>query len=224
MNAFISFLLNEINRKSAVALGRGFGSSSIKTEVKSVRKLLLEPPRLAIDIGGNIGRYSEELLAVYPEIELHIFEPSLTNVKNLNEKFEKKSNVSIVPFAVSNKYATVQLFSNETGSGLASLIKRDLGHINLEFNSIEWVEAMPFEDYWKSKLQSRNIDFVKLDIEGHELTALEGFGNAIDSVNLIQFEFGGCNIDSRTFFRDFWRFFIRIILRSGALVLLVLSK
>jgi len=64
-----------------------------------------------------------------------------------------------------------------------------------------------FEDYWKSELGSENIDFVKLDIEGHELDALNGFGDALKFIKVIQFEFGGCNIDTRTFWQDFWYFF-----------------
>jgi hypothetical protein len=32
------------------------------------------------------------------------------------------------------------------------------------------------------------------------------FNHAID---IVTFEFGGCNIDTRTFFRDFWVFFQR---------------
>jgi hypothetical protein len=47
---------------------------------------------------------------------------------------------------------------------------------------------------------------VKMDIEGHELTALKGFGAALDVARVLQFEFGGCNIDSRTYFQDFWYF------------------
>ena len=46
-----------------------------------------------------------------------------------------------------------------------------------------------------------------MDIEGHELDALRGFGEALKHIDVIQFEFGGCNIDTRTFFQDFWYFF-----------------
>jgi hypothetical protein len=48
---------------------------------------------------------------------------------------------------------------------------------------------------------------VKIDIEGHELSALRGFGSALDSTRVLQFEFGGTDIDTRTFFQDFWYFF-----------------
>ena len=49
---------------------------------------------------------------------------------------------------------------------------------------------------------------MNLDVEGHELDVLEGFGKLILKTKLIQFEFGGCNIDTRTYFQDFWYFFL----------------
>lgn len=48
---------------------------------------------------------------------------------------------------------------------------------------------------------------MKLDIEGYELQALESFGSALAVTKVIQFEFGGCNIDTKTYFQDFWYFF-----------------
>jgi hypothetical protein len=73
-----------------------------------------------------------------------------------------------------------------------------------------------FDDYWKTTEFGKSddksndntiIDYVKIDVEGHELDVLEGFGSIIDNVRIIQFEFGGANIDTRTFFQDFWYFF-----------------
>ena len=54
-----------------------------------------------------------------------------------------------------------------------------------------------------------SIDFLKLDVEGHELAALKGGKKMFEEgkVKIVQFEFGGCNIDSRTFFRDYYNFF-----------------
>jgi len=50
------------------------------------------------------------------------------------------------------------------------------------------------------------VDFLKLDVEGHELEVLKGAEQRLttDRISAIQFEFGGCNIDSRTFFQDFF--------------------
>jgi hypothetical protein len=74
-------------------------------------------------------------------------------------------------------------------------------------NAIETVHTIRFEDYWKSTLASRTIDLAKLDIEGFELAALRGFGEAIRKTRVVQFEFGGCNLDTRTNFQDFYYFF-----------------
>jgi hypothetical protein len=50
------------------------------------------------------------------------------------------------------------------------------------------------------------ISLLKLDVEGHEFRVLKGAENLVSSssIDLIQFEFGGCNIDSRTYFQDFF--------------------
>ena len=83
---------------------------------------------------------------------------------------------------------------------------RNLDHIGIMFDRVETVKTITFEEYWVQKMDRSEIDFVKLDIEGHELQALKGFGEALKHVGLIQFEFGGTHIDSRTYFRDFWEF------------------
>lgn len=47
---------------------------------------------------------------------------------------------------------------------------------------------------------------MKLDAEGHELQVLHGAERLLahNTIDIIQFEFGGCNIDSRTCFQDFF--------------------
>jgi len=50
------------------------------------------------------------------------------------------------------------------------------------------------------------INFLKLDTKGHEYKILQGAKNMLEEkkIERIQFEFGGCNIDSKIFFQDFW--------------------
>jgi hypothetical protein len=50
---------------------------------------------------------------------------------------------------------------------------------------------------------------LKIDTEGHELDVLNGALNMIKNkkTQIVTFEFGGCNIDSRTYFQDFYYFF-----------------
>ena len=109
--------------------------------------------------------------------------------------------------AVSDTAGQATLFSDSPGSGLASLTQRRLSHVNISLDMAAEVRTIRFEDYYKAELEGRLIDIAKLDIEGYELSALRGFGKAIEYTRIVQFEFGGCNIDTRTFFQDFWYFF-----------------
>ena len=47
---------------------------------------------------------------------------------------------------------------------------------------MESIGTIRFEDYWKKKLGSGKIDILKMDIEGHELDALAGFGDALNYI------------------------------------------
>lgn len=202
------FLAADVEKIAANAQGKGYGAATIEKEILYCHQFLNYQTKLAVDIGGNVGDYTAELRRTNPQLEIHIFEPASVNVVKLNFRFKSDELVKIVPLAVSDKASSEAiLFSDEFGSGLASLTHRKLDHFNILFNATESVETVLFEDYWKNKLQSRNIDIIKIDIEGHELAALNGFGDALNAVKVIQFEFGGCNIDTRTYFQDFWYFF-----------------
>jgi len=200
-------LLRHIERAAARAQGKGYGAATIKQEVNVIESLLLRQPKLAIDIGGNVGEYTAELRSKNPYLEVHIFEPSATNIEKLRGRFEDDSLVRVAPFALGDSAGTTTLFSNKPGSGLGSLTQRRLDHFNISFDTREMVGIIRFEDYWKKDLQSRSLDIVKIDVEGHELTVLNGFGGALVVTRVLQFEFGGCNIDTRTYFQDFWYFF-----------------
>ena len=209
MNLYKFFSL--VERFSQYFQGKGYGGFSINSEVKSIKKLLKldRDVRVAIDIGGNIGDYTEALMETFPGIEVHTFEPSESNVKKLKLRFSKQKKIKTQQFGVSNKNDTMTLYSNKEGSGLASLSKRKLEHLGIDFNLEEKVKIIRFEDYWVDSLERREIDILKMDIEGYELFALEGLGSAIKHIKTIQIEFGGANIDTRTFFQDFWYFFVQ---------------
>jgi FkbM family methyltransferase len=199
-----------MERSAALLQGKGYGSASIAREISLASRLLHGSgysPKLAVDIGGNVGKYSAELRRRYPEMEIHIFEPAATNIGILTAKFGEDERVRIMPAAVSGETGTATLFSDSPGSGLGSLTQRRLDHFQIDFNTKESVSTIRFEDYWEKALGHRVIDLAKLDIEGHEMDALKGFGDALRRTRVVQFEFGGCNIDTRTYFQDFWYFF-----------------
>jgi FkbM family methyltransferase len=198
-----------LEKLSAFAQGKGYGSRSIRQEIAVFRRMVKSsnPQLLMIDIGGNIGDYTCNLRKNFKQAEIHVFEPSSVNVDKLSNRFQYDPLVIINPVGVSNSEGSFLLYSNEPGSGIASLSKRRMDHFNVDLSFSEQVQTIRFENYWINQLSRRRINLVKLDIEGHELDALTGFGSAIEAIELIQFEFGGCNLDTHTTFQDFYYFF-----------------
>ena len=201
-------VLRALEKQVLRGLGKGHGTKSIAAEIATIARLLGPGDvRLCVDIGGNVGNYTAALRAAYPAARVVTFEPSATNIARLTARFGSDPQVTLVPAAVSDRTGEAQLWADTPGSGLGSLTKRDLGFRNLSFEATETVRTLRFDDYWRETLGAARIDILKLDIEGHELDALRGAGAALDHVRAVQFEFGGTNIDTRTFFKDFWDFF-----------------
>ena len=50
------------------------------------------------------------------------------------------------------------------------------------------------------------IDLLKVDVEGHELSVFKGMKQMLDNgqVKVIQFEYGGCNLDAKVYLVDIW--------------------
>ena len=187
-----------------IGIGWG-GQRTVVSEVRYV-KSIIKDGSIFVDCGGNIGNYSNQIIKEFNNPEIHIFEPCLKNRDILLERFDNK-NIKINNVGLSNKTSDSILFSDKSGSGLASLTKRKLDHLYIDFNIEEQIKVIQFKDYWDTQIDSKFIDLFKIDVEGHEMDVLEGIGDKISNIKLIQFEFGGCNIDTRSFFQDFWYFF-----------------
>ena len=202
----LEILENEIMQK----LGKGWGSSTVSLEVDALRKLAEEfgiRIRGAIDVGANVGDWPIAFIKTFPGIQIYSYEPQVTAFGLLRETFGKLdlSHVHAIRAAlVPNATGEVKLFKDIDGSGLASMYPRRLEHFNIDFSLVESVPSQSFSDLARS-LGSQEINVLKLDIEGGELGLLEAIFDQSDfKFDLIQFKFGGCNIDSRTFFQDFW--------------------
>ncbi len=188
-------------------LGFGYGAESLESEIKSF-KSFIPNGKVFIDVGANKGLYTDALMKQFPKFSnVFLFEPSSTNFDILMEKFEKIDGIVLNKQGLAEKNSDSTLFSDKAGSGLAGLSKRKLDHFGIDFNFKEEIKIIRFDDYWQKENNQLAIDLFKIDVEGHELSVLEGVGSIINYIKIIQFEFGGCNIDTRTYFQDFWYFF-----------------
>jgi FkbM family methyltransferase len=185
--------------------GKGYQVPSLEHEVWMARRFLPQSGGIVFDVGAHRGEWTRELLRQAPGIaEVHCFEPSASHWPEIAAIGDPR--VRLVQAAVADSVGEAVLYSTEPGSVLASLTARDLSHMGLTFEHTERVRTLTLDSYLQSGAIER-VDYLKLDVEGHELAALRGADAALrrKAINALSFEFGGCNIDTRVFFRDFWK-------------------
>jgi FkbM family methyltransferase len=199
--------LRKVEEKAAHLRGKGYGTETVDREVASALRLLGTAPSLVIDVGANVGIYAATMRRLAPNAEIHMFEPSASCFAKLREAFAGDSLAHVRQVALSDYQGDAKLYADREGSGLASLTRRDLDRLGIEMDHVEAVKVMRLEDYWTSELAGRDVDIVKIDVEGHELSVLRGFGTLLERTRVIQFEFGGTQIDTRQFFKDYFDFF-----------------
>jgi hypothetical protein len=71
----------------------------------------------------------------------------------------------------------------------------------------EKIKLLTIDGYCERK-GIKQIDLLKVDVEGHELAVFKGMTQMLkqDAIKIIQFEYGGCNLDARVYLADIWSF------------------
>jgi FkbM family methyltransferase len=160
----------------------------------------------AVDVGANVGLWTKEYLKYFPSAKITSFEPSKETYKTLVKNFQNYRSVTTINKGCGAKNEERTLFYDKSKSGMASLSKRDLEHLGVQFSESEIIEIITLDSYFAENLDNAP-KVIKIDVEGHELDVLNGAIKLLGNAEVVQFEFGGTDIDSRTFFKDFWTFF-----------------
>ncbi len=162
------------------------------------------------DVGANVGQFAKLVLREVADVSLslHSFEPGALAFKKLQDAVGADERATLNNVALGSENGEAILYADRSGSQLASLHKRRLEHAGIEFELSESIDVITLDSYCSSR-EIDQIDLLKIDAEGHELSVLEGGKQMLSEgkVNAVTFEFGGCNIDSRTYFQDFFYFF-----------------
>jgi len=214
-NGFAQRLLERLVGISQFCMGVGSGSgveSSGEKKVLDVLSLKYQPPYCIFDVGSNQGQHLQLVLRYFSkhDLRVHCFEPSSHSFKILEMRVdsEHKLKVKLNNVALGKERGERTLYYNNPGSGLASLTKRRLDHFGIDFGDSETVRVDTLDNYCREN-DIEKIDLLKCDVEGHELNVFFGASDMFrkQAIGIVTFEFGGCNIDTRSFFQDFYYFF-----------------
>ena len=121
------------------------------------------------------------------------------------QKLRQLSNVSVVEAAVGEAAATMQLYVPNRPSGWMSLHPRGDSFARNDHFTTRDVRVLKLDDLLRDK-EVDHVDFLKMDLEGHEFFAMRGARSYLEQgrISALSFEFGSANVNSRTFFRDLW--------------------
>jgi FkbM family methyltransferase len=179
---------------------------------------------VVFDVGANVGDYAEEVCArARGNVALHCFEPSARVFAKLEARVGGKPGVTLHRAGLSDAPGEAVLHSsaNEAESGMSSLYDRKLDHVGIHLGQTETIRLTTIDRFCEAQ-GVKHIHFMKLDCEGHELKVLSGGRRMLQSgaIDFVQFEFGGCNLDSRTYLKDFFdvltpRYSLFRVLRRG---------
>jgi FkbM family methyltransferase len=209
-------IIVHIERFLARILGKGWGAATIDTEVSlCIQSLNNRNNPVVFDVGANTGNWTSSFCSKIPNSTLVMFEPSFTNIEKLKIRYQElnlsPNNIMtgkkyLIPLALSSFVSEQKLYSDTPGSGLASLTKRDISFHNINHGHHSEIVKITTLDLVTKELGISYIDILKMDVEGHELDVLNGGIELLESsrIGRIQFEFGGCNIDTRTYLKDFY--------------------
>lgn len=133
---------------------------------------MLQENFLVFDVGAHIGYYTVILSSLLKSGKIIAFEPDKENLKYLKKNVKENSlkNVTIINKAVSNIVGD-SLFYQDITTGRTSSLETDAWHPNAVKTRQEVVSTTTIDE---AANQYGIPNFIKCDVEGHEMSVLKG--------------------------------------------------
>ena len=137
-----------------------------------IAKILTENTKegtCAIDMGAYIGTHTLSLVdAVGPKGKVYTFEPQPWAYNGILKTLEKNGikNTKVYNVGLSSKKDTLRFCSDSSGSSSICKERRPSKKV--------WAEIYNIPVITLDSLNIKNISVMKIDVEGHELEALQG--------------------------------------------------
>jgi len=184
-------------------------SSLIVGELEVIKNFI-HPKDVVFDVGTCVGEWSEAVLNKYESVIIHQFEPILTSYELLAKKYMRQVENKMIfqnNLALSDKEGEVEFYYYPSHPVLSTEFRRNAiieGRKNLKPKKCI-VALTTLDSYCKEK-GVKSINFLKIDTEGGELNVLKGAERLLAKrlIDCMQFEYGGCFLDSKTTLKQIW--------------------
>ena len=150
---------------------------------------LCQPEKTFIDVGAHIGSIISSVIHYDRSINIIAIEAIPDKVKNLRKKYR---DITIYDCAVGEAESVTTFYINTVESGYSSLRKPSLE------DALKTVEIEVPVKQLDSLISDKNIDVIKIDVEGAEFEVLKGANTIIlDNRPIIMFESAPGDYDNK---------------------------
>lgn len=169
---------------------------------------------IVLDVGANIGEYTENVIRLVGNLKVFCFEPGPKIFLKLKDRLGGNSNCFLYNLACGKGNEFVELHDFDAGLNYdgahASLFKETLDEVNKNKYKLlkNVVKCVKLDDFIAEN-HIKQVDLLKIDVEGAELDVLKGVEDSLRRgiIHAVQFEFNFCNTESGHHFKDFFVFF-----------------
>lgn len=163
-----------------------------RNELEVVQRINFSNNAICFDIGCSYGAKTEEYINKLKgtNFNIHCFEPLPLQYNQEIEKFGTLSNIHLNNIALSNEVGILPFYWIENCPVLSGFDRQSGKHASLPYKIIN-VPVSTLDNYI-SEHNIKHIDWMKIDVEGHEFNVLKGGEEMLKNqmVDIIQFEYG----------------------------------
>jgi FkbM family methyltransferase len=162
-----------------------------------------------IDVGANVGDWSILAGGLHPNARIYSFEIAQPTFHVLSERIRQNERITALNLGLSDQAGliTIQYIPQHSGASTGLGVEFEYDGNNLKTEKLE--ARVTTGDLFLQDSGIREVDFLKVDVEGMEGHVLRGFTEALrlQRIKVIQFEYGLWNIVSKFLLRDYHHFF-----------------
>lgn len=181
---FIQRVLKQRYNKTIVEIRDPFLDMQVLLRQTSVRGI--------VDGGGYHGEIALRFEQMFPDATIYSFEPFSTSFQILQRQTLNSPRIQPVHRGLSSAKCSVPLYINaqDSTNALSPVCVGGKKYQSWQTKNIgrELVELIPLDD-WLQESGAGPIELIKLDLQGHELKALEGASRTLsETVKLVYTE------------------------------------
>jgi len=186
----LNFILKYIKPELQVKLRNYLGRS--KEEELKFLKYFIKSGDTVLDIGAHRGTYTYKLIKIIGSGGyLYVFEPQIELVNYLKEAFRKYTNINYFNSIVGKddvpSLLHIPIHNNQLSTGGAST------KVQSSLNQTRKIQSLTIDS-----LNLAKCDFIKIDVEGSELSVIEGAKRTLlrfKPIILIEIDYHLCGSD-----------------------------